>query len=226
MVYHVSGGQQTHGGHFTHWWKELDGNVDLIELEDTTQDDGGLVSGTFNAGRPLKPDHMPTRLLRGGPGPDQSPVLDVESLYGGMLLVNLKFKDILEELEPGVHRFFPMEVFVKNHDPATWQPEDGFYDEPEGKELTLVKVADYWLLNICNRLDTLHADTVGRNARGFYSSSTNGIKGKKVFSLDKIGNHHAWHDKFAVGRYISETLAARLQEAGLTGLSFQHFDQA
>lgn len=58
-----------------------------------------------------------------------------------------------------------MEVFVVNHDPKTWQSEDGFYDEPEGKETKLVKVADYWLFNICNRLDTYHSDTLGRNAR-------------------------------------------------------------
>lgn len=226
MVYHIAGGNQLGGGYFGHHFKELDGNPDLVELEDKTQDEGHLVAGTWNVGRPLKPDHMPTRLLRGGPGPEQSPLLDVDSLYGGALLVNQTFKNILEELEPGVHRFFPMAVYVKNHDPATWQPEDGFYDEPEGNKTKLVKVADYWLFNICNRLDTYHPDTVGRNARGFYKPKQLGVEGKEVFSAAKIGKHHAWHDKFAHGRFISDAFATRLQAARLTGLSYQYCEQA
>ncbi len=226
MVYHIAGGNQLGGGHFGHRFKALDGNPDLVELEDTTQDDGGLVAGTFSVGRPLKPDHMPTMLLRGGPGPEQSPLLDVDSWIGSMLLVKKTFKDILEELEPNVHRFFPMEVFVNDHDPKTWQPEDGFYDEPKGKKTKLVKVADYWLFNICNRLDTYHPDTAGRNDRGFYKPEKLGVEGRQVFSIEKLGNHHAWHDKFAHGRFISDAFAARLQAAGLTGLSYQHFDQA
>jgi hypothetical protein len=226
LVYHISGGNLIQKQHFAHWFKELDGDYKLVELEDSTQDEGGLVAAKWSAGRALKPDHMPTKLLRGGPWPEQSPLLDVESLYGGALLVNKQFKDILEELEPGTHRFFPMEVFVNDHDPKTWQPEDGFYDEPKGKQTELKKVADYWLLNICNRLDTYHPDTVGRNARGFYFPEDLGVEGRQIFSLEKIGNHHAWHDKFAGGRFISDAFAARLKAAGLSGLSYQYCDQA
>jgi hypothetical protein len=226
LVYHIAGGNQEHREHFTHWFKELDGNPALVDLEDKTQDEGGLVTGTWGVGRPLKADHMPTRLLRGGPGPKQSPILDVDSLYGGALLVSKAFKDILEELEPGVHRYFPMTVYVKNHDPATWQPEDGYYEDPKGKKIKLVKLANYLLLNICNRLDTYHPDTIGRNERGFYKPEKLGVEGRQVFSLEKIGNHHAWHDKFAHGRFISDAFAERLKASGLTGLYFQHLDQA
>lgn len=225
LVYHIAGGNQLGGGHFGHYFKAIDGNSKLVELEDRTQDDGGLIA-RYDSGRPLKPDHMPTKLLRGGPGPEQSPLLDVDVGIGGMLLVNKTFKDILEELEPAVHQFFPAEVYVNDHDPTTWQPEDGFYDEPKGKKTKLVKVADYWHLNICNRLDTYHPDTVGRNARGFYTPKDLGVEGNEVFSLEKIGNHHAWHDKFARGRLISDVFAERLQSAGLTGISYQHLDQA
>ena len=72
-----------------------------------------------------------------------------------MFLGNETFKDMLEELEPDVHRYFPIGLFAKDHDPATGQPEDGFHDEPSGKTHKLIKVADCGLLNICNRLHSL-----------------------------------------------------------------------
>jgi hypothetical protein len=120
LVYHIVGGHLAKKQHFTHWFKTPDGDPEKVELEDKTQDDGAPVVMKWSAGRALKPDHMPTRLIRGGPGPKQSPVLDVEAFYGGALLVREPFKTLLEDLEPGVHRFFPMEVFIKAHDPATW----------------------------------------------------------------------------------------------------------
>jgi len=226
LVYHIAGGHLAKKQHFTHWFKELDGDPEKVELENPTQDDGAPVTAIWSAGRALKPDHMPTRLIRGGPGPKQSPVLDVEAFYGGALLVRQPFKDLLEQLEPGVHRFFPMEVCIKAHDPATWQPEDGFYKDPKGKTIKLEKLADYWLLNICNRLDSYHPLTIGRTARGFYNPRKLGVEGREVFSLDRIGRCHAWHDKFAAGRYISDTFANLLQGAGLTGMFLKHFDQA
>jgi hypothetical protein len=226
MVYHIAGGKQTHKQHFTHWFKEMDGDPQRVQLEDPTPDNGAPVAELWSAGRAIRPENMPTRLLRGGPGPAQSPVLDVEAFYGGALLVRQPFKDLLERLEPGVHRFFPMEVHVKAHDPTTWQPEDGFYDEPEGKEIPLVKLADYWLVNICNRLDSYHPLTIGRTERGFYNPRKLGVEGREVFSLDRIGRCHAWHDKFAFGRYISDSFADLLRGAGLTGIVLKHFDQA
>jgi hypothetical protein len=80
-----------------------------------------------------------------------------------------------------------------------------------------VKLADYWLVNICNRLDTYHPLAIGRTERGFYSPHKLGIEGREVFSLDRIGRCHAWHDKFASGRCISDTFACLLPDAGLTG---------
>lgn len=225
MVYHIAGGKQTHSQQFSHFFKALDGDPDRVELEDNTQDDGAPVVMKWTAGRAMKPDHMPTRLMRGGPGPKQSPVLDVEAFYDGTLLVRQTFKDIVEMLEPGAHRFFPMAVYVKSRDPTTWQPEDGHYLEPKGKKTQLMKLADYWLFNICNRLDSYHPSTIGRTERGFFNPRKIGVEGHEVFSLDRIGRRHAWYDKFAPGRYLSDTLADRLKNAGLTGMYLKHYDQ-
>lgn len=83
MVYHIAGGHQEHGESYTHWFKELDGDPKLVQIEDRSQDNGRLVLANWNTGHAFKPDHMPTRLFRGGPGPTQSPILDVDSFFGG-----------------------------------------------------------------------------------------------------------------------------------------------
>lgn len=150
----------------------------------------------------MKPDHMPTKLQRIGRGLGIFPLLDVDS-FAGCLLVNQTFKDILEELEPGVHQFFPMEIFIKDE-----------------------KVGDRYWLNICNRLDSYdRTRTYPLNERGFWKP-TRENPGAQVFSVAAIGSHHAWHDKFEPGTFISDTLAERLKAAGLTGITYQHFDQA
>lgn len=152
----------------------------------------------------MKPDHMPTKLRRGGPGLDIFPLLDVDS-YTSCLLVNQTFKDILEELEPGVHQFFPMEIFIKDY-----------------------KVGDRYWLNICNRLDSKHRGlTWPLNEYGLHRPTREQrANDKLVFSEDAIGGHHAWHDKFELGTFISDAFAERVQAAGLNGITYQHFDQA
>lgn len=206
MVYHISGGK-----YVTDYlgsqpgYKALDGDIEKVEIVDPTPDGGGLITRRgLKSGRPMKPDHMPTRLGRGGPGLDIFPLLDVDS-FTSCLLVNQTFKDILEELEPGVHQFFPMEIFIKDE-----------------------KVGDRYWLNICNRLDSYHPTlTYPRNARGFLLRVKEGEPRSVVFSAEAIGDHHAWHEKFGMGTYISDIFAGRLKDASLTGLTFsKHYDQA
>ena len=108
-------------------------------------------------------------------------------------------KDIVEKLEPGVHQFFPMALYVGD----AYQRTDYFF-------------------NICNRLDTMDREkTFLINARGFYSLRQ-GEDRRLVFSTAKIGNHHAWRDKCVPGggAYILNELARRLQDAGVTGPGF------
>lgn len=204
MVHHISGGKYVtdYLGSQT-WYDALDGNLDKVEIVDPTPDGGGLLhKHKLMSGRAMKPDHMPTKLRRGGPGLDVLPLLDIDG-YASCLLVNATFRDILENLEPSVHQFFPMAVHV-------------------GEE----KVADRWWLNICNRLDTYDRNrTYPLNERGFWKP-TRENSGAQVFSIKAIGDRHAWHDKFGHGTYISDAFAELLQAARLTGITYQHFDQA
>ena len=129
----------------------------------------------------------------------------MERFYG-QPLVTAAVKDLVEELEPGVHQFFPMELYV-------------------GKEY---QRTDYFF-NIAQRLDTLHkTKTYPLNSRGMWSGPSKGEPFAIVFDKDKIAGHHAWRDKYLPGgaALVSNELCARLQDAGITGLFFKHYDES
>ncbi|KJZ20525.1 hypothetical protein TW80_07005 [Loktanella sp. S4079] len=48
---------------------------------------------------------------------------------------------------------------------------------------------------------------------------------KMVFSTQKIGSCHAWHDKYTIGRFISDELFTALAEQNFLGMGHQKFDQ-
>ncbi|PID36785.1 MAG: hypothetical protein CR993_03295 [Rhodobacterales bacterium] len=155
---------------------------------------------------------MPTKLLRKGPGIKRAKLLDVNRWRG--FLVCQTFKDIVEEFEPGVHQFFPME----------------YYDSKGEKKIG----EGYWMI-ICQRLDTLH-DTLcipPRNERGFiddfneeYADRDKSLD-RVVFSKEKAAGYHMWHDKFYPGANLfSNELAERLIGAGLTGLYAKKYKEA
>ena len=180
----------------------LDGDFDRIRLIDQTQDDGRRVrKGAPNVGRSLLPDHIPTKLEREPWNLRLLPLLDVERYWGGNLLVPQQFKDILEELEPDVHQFWPMEIYVK------------------GEQVDL----KYWFI-ACNRISALSREHCypPLHERGFWRPSPIGKRenDRVAFSKAAIGDRHAWVDKHFSDRYFSNTFAERLQKLDLTGLRF------
>ncbi len=209
MAYGITGGiwddkADTRDEHS--WIEVLEGDAKGMHLVDATQDDGALITKAgLGAGRAMAEEGMPTKLLRGGAGLKVKPLLDVERWRGRELVVCERVKDIVEELEPGVHRFFPMELYV-------------------GKDY---QRTDYFL-NICNRLDALDRErTYPLNKRGFFYPEENQPRAL-VFSTEKIGNHHIWIDKFVPGGgpFISDVLAERLQAAAISGLSYHYIPEA
>lgn len=203
--YHITGAQLPDDVYYANYFEAMDGEPDKIRITDPTPDGGSLIMPTsVNVGRPIKPDHVPTKLRRTGPGVKQNPLLDFDMWLANTLLVPPKFKDILEELEPGVHQFFPMDYYQK--------------DQKIGE--------GYWFI-FGQRLDTLHdtACVPGRDERGFVISTGPDGKWRKptiVFSADKINGAHAWVDKF-VGRsrLISGEFGEQLKAENLTGIKYQ-----
>jgi len=222
MVYHMSGGNTDYdpslGGLPSMTFQEMDGDFSKVFIVDPTRDGGGWFSdGSFHIGRPVIVDgNIPTKLKRGGPNVKRAKLLDVNRITGGLDLVCPKFKDIVEEFEPDIHQFFPME-----------------YYDAKGKE----KIGEgYWMI-ICQRLDTLH-DTLcfpPRNEKGFmdffnekYGGTGRDLKlDKVVFDRKKIANHHMWHDKFhPSSNLFSDELGSRLIEADFSGLVYRHYQEA
>ncbi|WP_150526947.1 imm11 family protein, partial [Roseibium sediminis] len=157
--------------------KLLDGDVDKIEYVDTTVDKGHsplFKPGQLNAGRAIKPDHVPTRAQWES---KRYPPPDVLFKYD-MYLVSNAFKDILERHEPGVHQFFPVDVVYK--------------DDSLARQM--------YFFNICSRLDGM--DRERATAQLVKGIAFDLRTGEFVFNLIQIGEAHAWVDKHVIyGRF-------------------------
>lgn len=190
--------------------RPLDGDTRLIKLADQTQDAGWLHFGnaSSNVGKWASLENMPTRARREGASLKVYPKLDFHHL-NSLAVVSDRARSVFEELEPGVHQFLPIDVTI------------GKEDVPYGR---------YDLMFLGNRLDTLEKDLSGPyNARGICKGLTD-PNGRVVLDSEKIEGHHAWAEMFlslgSYGFFVSDTLAKKLQDARLTGLSaFRHTEE-
>ena len=101
-------------GSSTAWsMKWLDGDWKKVSMIDPTPDGGTALIGIvrhFMAGRPIKPDHMPTMLY---PTKKVTKFPDYFTSAGPGLVVSEKFKSVVESLEPDRHQFFPIKLCRK-----------------------------------------------------------------------------------------------------------------
>jgi hypothetical protein len=181
--------------------KHLDGDPLQVEMIDKTPEKRLRVRPgmeAWHSGRPLEQSFMPTILSVSN---GMKGVTDLDG-YQGITFVSPRFKAIIEELEPGVHQFFPLELVdsKKRH------------------------LADHWIWVICNALDTVDGEASGWEFR--YECRWHprvGTKDKLTFSKNKIGNHHFWREKFMMPghfRMASETAFEKMQSAGLTFIHY------
>jgi hypothetical protein len=183
----------------TYSMMEMDGDIRKIAYVDTTREPaavgGGFDQGRLNCGRLIKPDHVPTKLFWDGPPNRKLP----DAMFGrGMLKVSDSIKTIIEKFEPGVHQFFPVDVYFKS---------------------TKKLARKMFYLNICTRLDSV--DRKLTTCKLDYSMWRPDQGGELVFNLDQIGNHHLWHDKHILdGWYASDPLKNEMVTADISGLVF------
>ncbi|KJZ20378.1 imm11 family protein [Loktanella sp. S4079] len=215
MAYFILGGQWTdeERGKYADqldlvYFEELDGDTNFVELVDRTQDEGRrITAGSVNAGRPLKPDHIPTKLERKPCSLEELPLLDVETFDGANLLVSQAFKDLLEELEPDVHQFWPMEIYIKG-------------------EMVGLR---YWFI-ACHRIAALSKEHCSPklDKYGYWEASKFGHteNDRVVFSRDSIGDRHAWVDKMYGDRLFSDEFGDRLKKLNLTGVELSKIEEA
>src|SRR5690348_4102384 len=88
--------------------KTLDGDVSRIEVADKTPDAGfdANTASTYpaNQGRPIRTNQVPTKVE----WQERSAVPDVDTV-SGLLVVPPRFREIVEQFEPGVHQFLPVD---------------------------------------------------------------------------------------------------------------------
>lgn len=184
---------------YSYTYRALDGDVDKIQPVDLTRDGGVRVRPGYSYyGRPFETEHVPTKIALSGP---KRPIPDVYDPYG--LQVSVRFREVVERFEPGVHQFLPIEL--------VW---------PDGSHAA----QRFWFVP-CARLDTVDRAKTTFEFRNVWF--LDGSKKELVFSRSQIDGHHIWIDKFIVmpNPAISEALKAALDEAGITGAHYQHFPE-
>lgn len=180
-----------------------EGNRGHLELIDTTRDGGtGLVGGAEAfSGRRVKPESVPKKIR----WLSKRPFLDFEDAY--IHTVSDRMRAAVEELEPQVHQFEPVEFI------------DGA-GTPLGNR---------WFWQICNRLDSVHREKTNWVLEGtLWRPPPKGLEQPRlVFDLSKIGRAKFWHDKHdSVSSYCVDEVQKYLDANGITGIRYVYREQA
>ncbi|WP_305986462.1 imm11 family protein [Roseibium sp. MMSF_3544] len=177
----------------------LDGDPRKIEYVDTTLDMGDnplFEAGRMYAGREVKPEHIPTKMMWSSKKHRPYDVF----MQRGLILVSQEFKDIVEKLEPSTHQFFPIEVVYK----------DGSHARP------------MYFFNVCVRLDTMNR--AHATAKMLHGISWDPSSGEFIFSKDQIGSRKVWIDKHVIhGLFFSNDIKTEIEKEKLTGAAFNGF---
>jgi hypothetical protein len=118
--------------------------------------------------------------------------------------VSTRLRDLIEEIEPGVHQFEPVKFVNKRGE----------------------LIEDRWCWIICNRLDSVDRERttliLKPSPSGISIWRPEGIVNPRTyFSLAAIGDTQFWYDKYLVGPpYISNNAKERLESAKMTGFKF------
>ncbi len=194
----------------------LDGDVSKIEVADKTPDAGFDVNSASTyptyQGRPVLTEHVPTKLE----WQETGPVPDV-GIVRGMLVVPPRFREIVEQFEPDVHQFLPVDVLDQSG----------------------ALLAKRYFFIACNRLDSVdRTHTVMILSKGMLWRPARDIARRRpedippgfdvsappkiVFNNAQIGEKHAWCDKFLMyGPYLSDALGTALEKENFTGIDLK-----
>ena len=154
-------------------------SADLIEgtrqlvLEDKS-DDGGTnlaAQGESDSGRRVKPESVP-KVIRWN---TKRKLLDYETKF--RRTVSDRFRALIEEIEPGVHQFEPIQFINK-----------------DGSELAV-----RWFWQVCNRLESVDRETTNLDTsrKGWRRPPLE--RAILFFDPRKIGDAKFWHDKHVGG---------------------------
>lgn len=196
--------------------KLLNGDPQKIEVSDTTPDAGFDVntasSYPANQGRWIRPECVPTRIE----WQENGPVPDVQTQHG-MIVVPERFREIVEQFEPGVHQFLPVTYVDRDHSHMA----DRFYfvagnrvDSVDREHTKMVLSKGHLWRPV---KDLIRLNRFNEIPEGFDVEASPKI----VFNNAQIGNRHVWSDKFLPlnGPKVSDPLAEALLAQEFTGIA-------
>ncbi len=141
--------------------------------------------------------HLPTKVVWKG---RKRQLTDLQRAHN-ILLVSDGFRKVVEELEPGIHQFAPVEL--------VW--EDGSH------------AASFFWFYPCTRIDGMDRDHTTHRFEDSAGLWMNNPGGKYVVNLGKVGNHHVWIDprmnSFDLP-FVSRALKKHLEDAGVRGVGY------
>ncbi|KZK90547.1 hypothetical protein PsAD46_02168 [Pseudovibrio sp. Ad46] len=162
----------------------------------------GLSSGNI-----LDPNRFPTKAKE---ETKKKVIPDIFSMPG-LNAVSQRFKDRVEEFEPGVHQFLPLELFKK-----TGEPIDG----------------NFYIFNCGKRLDAVlnkHSpvgwgkpdDFTGKPKLNIHNGNTN------YLSVSRIKGHHFWCSDYQriIGVYVSNEVFKRLSKEKFKYFKFKRWPE-
>ena len=151
----------------------------------------------FQFGFPISPDHVPLRVRWGS----RSKPVDYITLRGSSC-ISPKMKSIIEQFEPDVHQFFPLQVVNKAGE----------------------QIAERWLWVVCNRIDSVDREHTNLVLE-FGCWTADDIENPKlVFNKGQSGPRHFWRDKHLMAKSLicSDEAGAALLLANLTALQLTY----
>jgi hypothetical protein len=157
-------------------------------------------------GYPVDPTNVPKKVLWPGGDKDMPDVM----MCRNHKLVSERFRTLVEQFEPHVHQFIPVDI-CKSRDE--------------------VPVEQYYWINVCNRKDSLDREHTTYAWRLNYTGkdgfwSRRGIENAKmVFSLKSIGSTSLWVDPYVV--HPDFYVSSKFGEAAsiMLGLSLTSHDE-
>ena len=179
-------------------YEEDPANLDLTQTEKFNLKNGWSAMG---GGFRVKEDHIPKKIKWVDRSLKRS-IPDVVQF--GYLAISERFKDFIEKFEPGVHQFFPVEMYRNKKEPP---------------------VATYYWINVCNRVFGVHREkttykrTGNPNGHGTWLP-TDDPDSKLVFNSDIIKPYTLWAEPHVMNPsfYCSEAFGLAAMEGEFKGL--------
>ena len=138
--------------------------------------------------------------------------LPLDSINFDLTAISPRLKEIIEHFEPDTHQFFPLDLY---------RPKE---QEP---------FAQYYTLNICNRIDSVDAEHTTYEFRGDYEKRAgiwDGSRDKSaqlIFNMQQVGDREIWRDPWLSGHlaWCTDDLGEAIAAGEFSGLSLRHFGQ-